>query len=264
MLHKKILIYIIGLTLTYLIYIFPYDALTFLIFSQELFQINSFFFSLILYLIIIISSKSQNSFLPMKILIYEGMGVGFISFWVVSLFLMINYFFDIDSVSIGFTSCICILLLVIISLFQGRQIKLKKVKINSKKIKKKYKFMFISDVHLGSNSKNHLRKLLSKIKKHNFDILLIGGDLIDSSIFDTKSLELIKDIKKPILFVTGNHELYLKNWKLISKSLIDYNIKNIDNISYKYKEINFLGIGDGLSTEQQVMHVKKKFSKKLF
>ena len=84
--------------------------------------------------------------------------------------------------------------------------------ISSKKIHNKSEFIFISDVHLGTNSISHLKKILKKCKNLKYNFILIGGDLIDSSAFDLSNLSVLNQINKPIYFVTGNHEYYLKNY----------------------------------------------------
>lgn len=73
--------------------------------------------------------------------------------------------------------------------------------------------MFISDTHLGSNSKKHLEKILIKIEDLQFDLLLISRDFIDSSSFDLDDLDILKNINKPILFISGNHEYYIKDYR---------------------------------------------------
>ena len=76
-----------------------------------------------------------------------------------------------------------------------------------------YKSILISDVHLGTNSINHLLKIVSKINQLDFDMLLIGGDMIDSNSFKMDNLKYFDRILKPIYFVSGNHEYYHLNFE---------------------------------------------------
>ena len=58
-------------------------------------------------------------------------------------------------------------------------------------------------------------------------MILIGGDLLDSSSFEIGQLNILKEIKVPIYFVTGNHEYYLKNSTEKINRLNEFNI-NLD------------------------------------
>ena len=75
------------------------------------------------------------------------------------------------------------------------------------------KIMFVSDLHIKeSNSKNILNSIERVYKKEKPHIVIVGGDLADSST-DTGSLEksaavfsrFAKDV--PVLFVNGNHDI---------------------------------------------------------
>jgi len=130
-------------------------------------------------------------------------------------------------------------------------INLKSIKIISSKVDEQIRLVFISDTHLGSNPKKHLEKILLKIKNLEFNFLLIGGDFIDSSSFNLDDLNILKNIKKPILFVSGNHEYYIKDYEKKLKKLNNYNISFLDNESFKFKKINFIGISDNLKLENK-------------
>ena len=109
-----------------------------------------------------------------------------------------------------------------------------------------FHFIFISDIHLGSNSERHLLKNNNEIKKYKIDFILIGGDLIDSSSASIESLKHFKNLKCPIYFVTGNHEYYIKNSTSIISNLNKYNIQHISNQSIIFKDLNLIGIDDNL------------------
>ena len=187
----------------------------------------------------------------MKLFVYEGMGIGFISFWVVNIGLLVNNFYTTYPPFLGVICFLSIFTITIYSLINGRLINLKSIKIISSKIDKQIRLIFISDTHMGSNPKKHLEKILLKIKDLEFDFLLIGGDFIDSSSFNLDDLNILKNIKKPILFVSGNHEYYIKDYEKKLKKLNNYNISFLDNESFKFKKINFIGISDNLKLENK-------------
>ena len=122
------------------------------------------------------------------------MGLGFISFWIVNLCLLVDAVYSIPSRALGVICILSIIAVTAYSLINGRLINLKSIKIVSEKVDEKTRLMFISDTHLGSNSKKHLEKILSKIKDLEFDLLLIGGDFIDSSSFDLDDLDMLRNV----------------------------------------------------------------------
>ena len=129
--------------------------------------------------------------------------------------------------------------------------------IQSKKVVKPYLFAFISDVHLGSQSITHFVKILDLIKQQeSVDALLIGGDLIDSSSFNVEELSVLKNLRIPIYFVTGNHEFYLKDSANVLSKLNNYNINNIDFKAVIHNHIRLIGIGDNAKKTNKLNFLK--------
>ena len=81
--------------------------------------------------------------------------------------------------------------------------------------------------------------------------MLIGGDLIDSSVFDLKNLKIFKSINKPIFFVTGNHEYYIKNSTEKLDQLNSYNITLLRNENFLFDDLNIIGIDDYQTADNQ-------------
>ena len=97
-----------------------------------------------------------------------------------------------------------------------------------------------------------------------FDLLLIGGDFIDSSSFDLDGLGILKNIKKPILFISGNHEYYIKDHEDKIKRLNNYDVTVLDNESFKFKRLNLIGISDNLTLETQKNIASRLIQEDLF
>jgi len=192
------------------------------------------------------------------------MGIGFISFWVVNIGLLIGNFYTTSTSILGVICFLSICIITVYSLIIGRLINLKSIKILSSKVDEQIRLVFISDTHMGSNSKKHLEKILLKIEDLEFDLLLIGGDFIDSSSFDLDDLDILKSIKKPILFISGNHEYYIKDYEKKLKKLKNFDISFLDNESFKFKKINFIGISDNLTLENQKKIANKLIQENLF
>ena len=261
---RQSIFYIVIFFVTFLIYVYPFDVLNHFLFKESIFKLSSLLFTVIFYFIIIFYFKSHNTFPPLKLFVHEGMGIGFISFWVVNLGLLIDTFYSITPPALGVICILSVIIITVYSLINGRLINLKSIKILSSKVDGQIRLMFISDTHLGSNSKKHLEKILLKIKDLEFDLLLIGGDFIDSSSFDLDDLEILKNIKKPILFISGNHEYYIKDYENKLKRLNNYDISFLDNESFKFKKLNFIGISDNLTLETQKNIASRLIQEDLF
>ena len=261
---KSYTFYLFIFVLTYFIYIFPYEIISEYIFNEK----NSFEYSIINSIIftslIIYYFKSHNTFKPLQIFVYEGMGIGFISLAVVCLGIIFNFLTDIKELNIGISCLTLILLISIFGLIKGRKLYVKNIQLSSSNIKQELNFIFISDIHLGTNKINHLLNILKKIKNIKYDFILIGGDLIDSSSFDLKNLNILKSINKDIYFVNGNHEYYLKDFKKKIDSLRKYNIKMLINQRVTIQDINLIGVDDLQNVDSKINHVKRLRKENLF
>jgi len=80
-------------------------------------------------------------------------------------------------------------------------------------LKDKYNIVFISDIHIGKAITNsHVEKLIDGINKENPDLVILGGDMLDSgldSVNDKDGIsEQFKKIKSKygVFAVFGNHD----------------------------------------------------------
>jgi predicted MPP superfamily phosphohydrolase len=149
-------------------------------------------------------------------------------------------------------------------MINARNITIKNVELTSAKIHNNLNIIFISDVHLGTNTTKHLKKILNKIKTLKYDLIIIGGDLIDSSSFNINDLTILNEIKKDIYLVNGNHEYYLKNYKNKMSQLKNFNIRILKNTSKEIDQINLIGIDDIESKNSKIKYVTKLKKDNLF
>ena len=260
----RILFNVILLIITYLFYIFPFETLNKLLFNQTQSFQYSLINTLIFYILILYYLRSHSTFKPLKIFVYEGLGIGFISFIIISICVVFNFILQISTFFIGIGSLILIILIYLYGSYNARTINIKEIDIKSSSIKKNHQILFISDVHLGTNNKKHLVKIIKKINKLNFDFLLIGGDLIDSSSFDFKDLNILKEINKPIYFVSGNHEYYLKDYQNKINQLASFNINHLKNNKIEIDGINLIGIDDNQTESSKINFANKLCDNNLF
>ncbi|MDP1051166.1 metallophosphoesterase, partial [Klebsiella quasipneumoniae] len=65
----------------------------------------------------------------------------------------------------------------------------------------------LSDIHRGSVSENHLRRLVRQTNALNPDLVLITGDLLDpAGRLSAESIAPLNDLTAPVYWSTGNHE----------------------------------------------------------
>ena len=264
---KKIVRALISLVIlfviSYLIFIFPFDILSsWLGYPSKLHEsllATSVVFAFCLYYF---RSKSTNKII--KFFVYEGFGIGTVSFLIVLPLIVISYF----QILINYQLVIIFFSIQIPAIIYGymnsKKLKIKRLLIESNLINKSIKFVFISDVHIGSNHPSSLKKLVSKINTLDFNFLVIGGDLIDSSAFQINDLYELKKINKPIYFVTGNHEYYIRNHKEHLKNLKSVGIQILENESLQLYGINLIGLSDNITNKSKIDYVEKLSQKDLF
>ena len=264
---KKIVRALISLAIlfviSYLIFIFPFDILSsWLGYPSNLHEsllATSVVFGICLYYF---RSKSTNKII--KFFVYEGFGIGTVSFFIILPLIAISYF----QILINYQLVIIFFSIQIPAIIYGymnsKKLKIKRLLIESNLINKSIKFVFISDVHIGSNHPSSLKKLVSKINTLDFNFLVIGGDLIDSSAFQINDLYELKKIDKPIYFVTGNHEYYIQNYKKHLQDLKLVGIKILENESLQLDGINLVGLSDNITNKLKIEYVEKLSKKDLF
>ena len=263
-LFYKIFYYLLLFVITYLLFVFPSEVIEYLILNSEIFNFKSLIITFFINLIILVYFKTFYTNKLLKLFVNEGIGIGFISFNITTLSLIFSFLITSYYSQIGYISIFLIIFITIYSYLNGRKVKLKFIRLNSDLIKTKSKVIFISDLHLGTNSIQHLNKIFNLITKINYDFLLIGGDLIDSSEFKISDLEIFKNFKKPIFFCTGNHDYYIKGSKEKLDQLSNYNINYLNNCSKSIKHFNIIGINDNQSICEQKKIVKRYFNKDKF
>lgn len=102
-----------------------------------------------------------------------------------------------------------------------------------------YKIVQISDLHNANfgNGQNYLIKL---IKNEKPDIIVITGDLIDSSHTNINAaINLISGIINvaPVYYVTGNHEAWCDDYQVLKEQILSLGVIILDD-EYKYLEKN--------------------------
>jgi len=254
---------IILLIFSYLIFIFPFEIISSWLGRstplQETILSTAFVYLACLYYF---RSKSSNKII--KFFIYEGVGIGAISLFIVIFILSISLIVTISETHKIYIFLIIFFPFIIFGFLNAKKVSVKHLKFTHSKIKKNYSFIFLSDIHIGSNSPKILKRLVFLINQQNPSFVLIGGDLIDSSSFKIQDLDEMKNINAPVYFVTGNHEYYIEESQKHLNSFKSQNINILDNQSVLIEKINIIGLSDNLNKKDKIKKFENLYKPDLF
>ena len=222
--------------IAYALYVFPLVTVFDLIGFKQIPLISKVLASVGVAALIVIYLRTKITFRPLKWFVYLGMGVGFYAAMGAVLIQWVP--FSTKTWLILYPSVMVVI--GVIGYWKSKQLEWIDIERVTNKVTQKHHLVFISDVHLGSQSVDHLLRILREVEHKNPDALLIGGDLIDSSSFDLSQLSVLKMLTCPIYFVTGNHEYYLKDFQEKLNALSDYGIQIIDNQAVDCNQIQLI------------------------
>jgi len=82
--------------------------------------------------------------------------------------------------------------------------------VTSAKLDKPYKFVFVSDLHVGSaQSMRTTENTIRRINEENADFVVLGGDIVDIRTTGEemeKTFSFIGEIEAPVFYIYGNHD----------------------------------------------------------
>ena len=263
-LPRVIIFSVILLIIVFFIYVYPVAVLAHLLVGSAIFSHLSYGITFILAGLIFYYLRSHSTAPILSGLTHYGMGIGFIAFGVVNLGLVGKALSGAEAPVIGGLCFLVTLGLSVKAIYNGRALHLKRLSFTSSKISAPLRLIFISDVHIGSNPKTHLERICDKISSLDYDALMIGGDLFDSSAFQLSDLSALKQLKKPIYYITGNHEYYVKDHQTKIDALRDYNLQILDDEAALFKGINIIGIDDYHRPKPQADIAHRHVNKDLF
>ena len=111
------LYYIIVFTLTYFLFVYPFEILNeFLFFEREERRI-SFLYTVVISSVLILYYRYQNKFRYLRFLVNEGVAIGFISFIYVNVLMFLNLFLKLNSFYAGVIVMFLIILTFILSFY---------------------------------------------------------------------------------------------------------------------------------------------------
>ena len=254
---------IILLVFSYLIFIFPFEVISSW-FGRPTSLQETIVSTTFVYLVCLYYFRSKSSNKIVKFFVYEGMGIGTISLFIVIFILIVSLAITISETHKIFIYFIIFFPSIIYGFLNAKHVSVKQLKFSHSKIKKNLNFVFLSDIHIGSNNPKILKKIIPLINQQNPSFVLIGGDLIDSSSFKIQDLDEMKKIKAPIYFVTGNHEYYIEDCQKHLNDFKNQNINILDNQSIIEEQINIIGLSDNLKKDNKIIKFKQLFDSNYF
>ena len=253
----------ILLLFSYLIFIFPFETISSWLGHTTSIQ-ETILSTAFVYLVCLYYFRSKSSNKLIKLFVYEGMGIGTISLFIVIFILAISLVINISDNQKIFIYFLTFIPSIIYGFINAKNLSVKQLKFSHSKIKKNLSFVFLSDIHIGSNNSKILKKIVPLINQQNPSFVLIGGDLIDSSSFKIQDLDEMKNINAPIYFVTGNHEYYIENSQKHLNDFKNQNIKVLDNQSVLEEQINIIGLSDNLKKVEKINKFEQLFDSDYF
>ena len=152
---------------------------------------------------------------------------------------ILRLFIKVKSSTAGILIIIIVLIATIYSMVNAQLLRIKRLTITGNV---NFNIVQLSDIHIGSVSGKFIRRIIDQTNALNPELILITGDLVDNYNASTqKAIGLLKNLKAPVLFVTGNHERYVGPDR-VAKSLTASNVKVLNNQRVDYGQIQIIGI----------------------
>ena len=134
-------------------------------------------------------------------------------------------------------------LISIYGILNARNTRITNVNIPVPGLEKEVRAMHLTDTHLGHfRGRNNLMKLVERINAENVDVVFFTGDLLDGRReLKAESMQPLQDLKAPIYFVEGNHDLYT-GVKAIKNYLSSIGVNVLTNEVTEWNGIQIIGL----------------------
>lgn len=134
-------------------------------------------------------------------------------------------------------------LLSAMAIWKANNIKSRHLHFSDDALPKPIRIVQISDVHVGSRTPAFLRKVVIQVNQHNPDLVVITGDLLDSSTVSTEDLNALGQLNCPAYMCIGNHERYVDLDKALN-SIAAHSVTILRDESVTINSVQLIGIDD--------------------
>lgn len=228
----------------YLLYVMPAFILQSLFLGTAVFSSDALVPTLAAFVLLRLYLATSITNRLVKAFVYYGMGVGFLALMILASMQVVKELAGMSGMTAGVAGLLILGSVTAYCIINANSLSVRTLTVTSAKISKATNFAFISDVHVGSNPPRHLEKICERLDTLEFDALLIGGDLFDSSDFRLEDIAALGGLDKEIYFVTGNHEGYVKGFEGLLARFPELNIKVLENAAATVCGINLIGVSD--------------------
>ena len=114
---QSALFFIIIFTLTYFLFVYPFEIINEFVFFEKEERKVSFLYTLVISSVLVLYYRNQNKFKYLRFIVHEGVALGFISFLYVNIFLVLDLFLPLNSFYAGLTMLILIIFTFILSYY---------------------------------------------------------------------------------------------------------------------------------------------------
>ena len=123
---------------------------------------------------------------------------------------LINIVIKLKPLQQGLLTLSMAILVSVYGIWNAYNLKITEVSIPMNGLEKSVKALHLTDTHIGHfRGASNLQKIVDEINDQNVDVVFFTGDLLDSRIqLKPESMDPLRNLKAPIYFVEGNHDLY--------------------------------------------------------
>ena len=114
---QSALFFIIVYTLTYFLFVYPFEILNEFLFLEKEDRSISFLYTMVISSVLILYYRYQKKFRYLRFLVNEGVAIGFISFIYINILMLLNLLFELNSYYAGITVMILIILTFILTFY---------------------------------------------------------------------------------------------------------------------------------------------------
>lgn len=254
---------LLGLSLYYLVFIYPIDSLASKLgysaleklFDKRLSLADAAFALIALFpLLGRLLYQLTHSVFSRHLMALAMTWAGFLFFllWPVLLLDLVNSILAFDPYTLAMISLALVSISVCLAVYgiiNANLLFVKTVPVKDSRLSQKSTAIQLSDVHIGSRSSFFIKKLVQKVNALNADKVFITGDLVDLSCVGQKDLSVLKQIKAPVYFVTGNHDRYVRLERLLPM-LEQQDFIILRNTKVELDEFDLIGIDDAENPKQ--------------
>lgn len=220
--------------------------------STALYLGVSVFFAPLVMLVFFLSL--QASYPVIKGFSTQVIGLGVVLFNVIVLCLPLLWILERQTVAIVAT--VLWVLVAAYASYKANSVRTTYLSVSHSKLKSGYRLMHLSDIHAGSRSSGFVDKVVKQAMAEQPDIVLITGDLIDSSEVNAKYLASLSQFTCPVYLCLGNHERSVDLQGAID-AISANNITILRGESVVVHELQITGIDDADDPEKMMRKLQE-------